>query len=256
MKLSKVIAVDIGNTNVCIGLFVDGELEHRFRISTNRKATSDECYLWLKYMRPDKRWAVNARSIISSVVPSLTQAFSSALERLTGSESLIVGVELNLSIKVNYVPPSDVGADRLADAVACSTYYELPAVVIDLGTATTFNVISKDKVYLGGLIAPGIETSMANLFERAERLFPTDLEVTESMIGTNTIDAIRSGTLYLNVYGIEGVIDRIEEEIGSLASIILTGGLSDLISGLIKRRVLIDKDLTLKGLYEILKMNI
>jgi type III pantothenate kinase len=254
--MSKVIAVDIGNTNVCIGLFIDGKLENRFRISTNRKATSDECYLWLKYIMPDDNWAVNTRSVISSVVPSLTEPFSDALKRMIRLEPLVVSANLNLGIKVNYDPPTDVGADRLADAVSASLYYELPAVVIDLGTATTFNVVSKDKVYLGGLIAPGIETSIANLFERAERLFPTDLKAPSSIIGTNTIDAIRSGTLYMNAYGIEGVIERIEAEIGGLASVILTGGFSDLISGLMRRRVIIDKDLTLKGLYKIVEINL
>jgi len=256
MSLSKVVAVDIGNTNVCVGLFIDGKLENKYRISTNRRATADECYLWLKCMMPDNKCAVNTRSVVSSVVPSLTKPILKALQRFTKIDPLIVSPEINIGITIRYDPPTDVGADRLCDAVACSIYYKLPAVVIDLGTATTFNVVSKDKVYLGGLIAPGIETSMANLFQRAERLFPTDLKPTENIIGKNTIDALRAGTLYISVYGIEGVIEKIEEEIGVLSSVILTGGLSDLICGLMRKKVIVDKDLTLKGLYKIAEMNL
>lgn len=253
--MDELIAVDIGNTNITLGLFKDKEIGDRFRISTNRNATTDECFFWLKEMFPLWEQTSGIRSIVCSVVPSLTEPVSGAIERITGKKPLIVSSDLNLGIEILYNPPEDVGADRIANAVAVSEFYQLPAVVIDLGTATTFDIVSGNREYIGGLISPGIETSLSNLFQRAARLFPTDLIPVKSVIGKNTSDAIRAGTLYAAVDGIEGVTDRIESEIGKLSSVIITGGLAEIVSGVLRRDVIVDINITLKGLYKIAERN-
>lgn len=252
-----ILAVDIGNSNVVIGCFEDDKILFIERLSTNRHATSMEYTVLIKNILE-----INGLNniafqggIISSVVPPVTLNVKEAMERLTGQEIMVVGPGIKTGLKILLDNPAQLGSDRVADAVAAINFYPMPAIMIDMGTATTISVIDKDKNFLGGLIVPGMLTSLESLTSRTSQLPHISIIPPKKMIGTNTIDCMKSGIIYSTASSIDGVVDRIEEELGEKCTVISTGGIAKTIIPFCKRDIIIDDQLLLKGLMIIYEKN-
>jgi type III pantothenate kinase len=249
------LAIDIGNTHTVLGLYDGRKLKGHFRIASNHALTGDECGILVKQLfeEYDKIKGV----IICSVVPPLTPVYEEMSKKFLKAEPVVVSSDLSLGIKVLYDDPKAVGADRIANAVAAYEIYGGPVIVVDLGTATTFDVISEKGEYLGGAIAPGIETSSLNLFQRAAQLFKVSLEKPKKAIGTNTEESLRSGILFGAVGQIDEIVKRIKEELKQRRpskrkpKIIATGGLASLVAKESQTIEEVNPTLTLEGLRRI-----
>jgi type III pantothenate kinase len=249
------LAIDIGNTHTVLGTFQKGRLTHHFRVTSNHAMTVDECGILIKQIFPDFRKIEEV--IICSVVPPLTPIYQEMTKKFLKVDSLLVQWNLPMGIKILYDEPSQVGADRIANAVAAYQIYGGPAIVVDLGTATTFDVISERGEYLGGAIAPGIETSSLNLFRRAAQLFKISLQKPRKAIGKDTEESLRSGIIFGTVGQIDGIVSRIKDElkkehgIRKRPKVIATGGLAGLIAKESKTIEEVNPTLTLEGLRRI-----
>ena len=249
------LAIDIGNTHTVLGIFYRKRLTQYFRVTSNHALTEDECGVLVKQLFPNFRKIEDV--IICSVVPPLTPIYQEMSKKFLKIDPVLVHWNLPLGIKILYDDPSQVGADRIANAVAAYQIYGGPTIIVDLGTATTFDVISEGGEYLGGAIAPGIETSSLNLFQRAAQLFKVSLEKPGRSIGKNTEESLRSGIVFGSVGQIDGIVSRIKEElkkehrIKKKPKVIATGGLADLIAKESKTIEKVDSTLTLEGLRRI-----
>ncbi|MDH3284422.1 MAG: type III pantothenate kinase [Acidobacteriota bacterium] len=241
------LAVDVGNTHVVVGLFAGERLDRSWRISTRRQATADEFGVLLVGLLGDAADEVTA-GIVSSVVPPLTGQVFEALARLTGREPLVVAPGVKTGLEIRTDNPQEVGADRIINAVAAHARHGGPLVVVDFGTATTLDVVTADGAYLGGIIAPGPHIGAEVLSERAARLPRVDLTIPRRVIGRNTLDSIRSGLLYGHVELVDGLVRRVEAELGESVRVVATGGLATLIGPHLGRLDATDDDLTLFGL--------
>ncbi len=246
----RLLAVDIGNSSSQIGLFVDGALKRDWRISSSLSRTADELHhLIASFIREASLGDPGgAHAVLCSVVPTLTRSFQTALAGLTGGSTLVVDGRLDLGVANLYADPTEVGPDRLVNAVAALAYYQVPAVVVDLGTATTFDVVSAAGEYVGGAIAPGLRTAADVLFQRASRLPRVELEVPPSAIGRTTTESIQAGLVRGAAILIDGLVDEIHQELGAKPTVIATGGDAALLEGLTRRVDVIDLTLTLRGL--------
>ncbi len=245
-------AVDIGNTNTVMGVFEKEKLKDSFRLSTKHSLTVDECGLLINQLLSKKKKKIKG-VIICSVVPFLTSVYQKMSRRYLKIEPVIVSFKLPLGIKILYDDPSEVGADRLANAVAAYQIYGGPVIVVDLGTATTFDVVSKKGEYLGGAIAPGLESSMSSLMQKAAQLSKIDFRKPKEIIGKSTEESLRSGFFYGTLGQIDEIVKRIKKHIKGEVKVVATGGLADLIASESKTIQKIDPDLTLKGLKIIYK---
>jgi len=249
------LAIDIGNTHTVLGIYSKDKLKEYFRVASNHALTVDECGLLVKQLFPGYRKIRNV--VICSVVPPLTPIYQEMSKKLLKTDPLLVHSNLPLGIKILYDDPSKVGADRIANAVAGYQIYGGPIIIVDLGTATTFDVISEKGEYLGGAIAPGIETSSMNLFQRAAQLFKVSLKRPPKVIGKNTEDSLRSGIIFGSVGQIDGIVNRIKEElrkghkISKKPKVVATGGLAELIALESNTIQKVDPTLTLEGLCRI-----
>jgi len=253
------LAIDIGNSNTVIGCFQGKKLTNFFRISSHPSQTPDEVYLILKNLLSEKSFKKIKAGIICSVVPSLTTAYLEMFSHNLKIKPLLVSSDLPLGIKILYTDPTQVGADRLANAVAAWKLYGGPTIVVDLGTATTFDVISAKGEYVGGAICPGIETSAVDLFRRAAQLFKVKLVKPKRVIGKTTEESLRSGIIFGSASQIDGMVEKIEKELGKKCKVIATGGLAPLVFGLSKKIQKMNLSLTLEGLrliYEKVKPNV
>jgi type III pantothenate kinase len=245
------LAVDIGNTNVVLGLFDDhGQAGGTLRVGTRRDATAGEISMAVAHLcrqLPGAERSVR-RTILCSVVPSLTRTFAMYVQSELGHEPAIVTAESDLGVPVAVDDPREVGADRIVNALAARTKYGFPAVVVDLGTATNFDVLDRDGRYVGGIIAPGVETSADDLFRRAARLTKVDFTFPDRAIGRNTRDCLRSGILWGAAGMIDALVGRIWGELGAKGLAIGTGGLAPLIGPQCRSIDRIDVGLTLDGL--------
>ena len=239
------LALDIGNTQIKLGIF-----EHLKLIHTECFQHNDNQNINLNYIKKFKPTV----SIISSVVPNLTDKYVKNIYNIFGLDSLIVDNE-NCHIDLKVPEPNTVGADRICNVVATIKIYNKPAIVIDFGTATTYDVINKNGQFIGGIIAPGIKTSSQYLIEKAALLDYVDFEFPKKVIGKNTEDNIKSGIMFGAIDQIEGMIKRINNETKQKNNIILTGGFSKLISPKISLEHTCDIDLTLKGMILIHESN-
>ena len=194
-------------------------------------------------------------AIISSVVPPLTKILQEALYKIIKKEALVVGPGIKNGMNILMDHPAQIGRDLIAVAVGGIAEYKLPLAIFDLGTATTLCVVDEKKNYIGGMIMPGIKTSLNALAENASQLKEIDLEPPRRVIGKNTTECMRSGMIYSNAAAIDGIIDRVEEELGQTVTVVATGGLADLIVPFCRRKVLLDKNLLLKGLWVIYNKN-
>jgi type III pantothenate kinase len=239
------LAVDVGNTQTVFGLY-DGEtLAEHWRVATEEHRTGDELGIMLGRLLD-----VNAVSgiCLSSTVPALIRAYEEWAERWTGARLLVLGPGTKTGIPIRYDDPREVGPDRIANSVAALDRYGAPCIVVDFGTSTNFDVVSPAGEYVGGVLAPGIETSMDALFARAARLVKVDFVEPPAVIGKTTAAALQSGL----VYGFAGQVDRIVEqirgELGAEARCIATGGLAELIAPHARTVEKVDPWLTLEGL--------
>ena len=249
------MAIDIGNTHTVLGIFHKNRLVQHFRVTSDRARTADECGILIKQLFPDFEKIKDV--IVCSVVPPLTPVYQEMSKKFLKLDPLLVQWNLPLGIKILYDDPSKVGADRIANAVAAYQIYGGPAVVVDFGTATTFDVISEKGEYLGGAIAPGIETSSLNLFNRAAQLFKVSLERPPKTIGKSTEESLRSGIIFGTVGQIDEIVNRIKEElkqgyrIKKKPKVIATGGLAGLIAKESETIEKVEPTLTLEGLRRI-----
>ena len=252
-----VLAIDIGNTNIVVGCIDDEKIYFIERLSTVRTKTELEYAIDLKTVLDIyhiKRTDIEG-CIISSVVPQITNVAKLAAEKILKKEALVLGPGVKTGLNILLDNPGEMGADRVADAVAALTYYPVPLVIVDMGTATTVSVVDEKKRYLGGMILPGVRVSLDALTSRASQLSGISIEEPKRLIGKNTVDCMKSGILYGNAAAVDGIIDRIEEELGQKVTAIATGGMSKKIIPHCRREIIQDEDLLLKGLLVIYEKN-
>ena len=251
------LMIDIGNTHTVMGVFNNKKLEHTWRVMSQIVRTEDERWVVLKALF--KNASLHIEEItgvcISSVVPDQNIDFIRMIKKYLSIEPLLISNTLKLNLKINISEPALLGADRICNAVAGKLKYDLPLIIIDLGTATTFDCIDRQGDYVGGIICQGIENAAVILHQRAAKLPKIDLYFTDNIIGKNTEDSMRSGILYGSVEMIDGLVRRIKKELGQDAGVIATGGLSQLITK--KTTVIdqVDKYLNLEGMNFIYHLN-
>ena len=252
-----VLAIDIGNTNIVIGGFADGKVLFCERFQTNHKATRLEYAAIFKAafdIHGVKRTDITG-SILSSVVPSVTNTVREAAEKYTGTQVLVVGPGIKTGIRIQVDNPAQLGSDLVVGAVAGAAEYPVPQIIVDMGTATTVSVLDASGTFIGKLILPGVHVSLDALISRTSQLPKISLDPPKHLIGRNTIDSIKGGILYGNAGAIDGIIDRINEEMGTRCTVIATGGLAGVITPLCRNEILLDDDLLLKGLMLLYERN-
>ncbi len=252
------LAIDIGNTNITLGLYRHEELVSAWRLATDHERMPDEYGLQLLGLLTQAGCAIKDIHAVAlaSVVPPLTRTFSQACEKYLQQDPFVVDAGVRTGLRIRYEDPKySLGADRVADAVAVVRLYATPACVVDFGTATTFDAISSDGEYLGGAIAPGIGIAADALFQRTAKLPRVELIKPPSAIGSNTVRAIQSGLIFGYVGLVEGMVARFREELGSEMKVIGTGGLVDLIAAETKVIQVVAPWLTLEGMRLIWEMN-
>ncbi len=246
------LVIDVGNTNTVIGVYENDVLKHDWRIRTVRENTADEFNVLATALFSDKGIdpAEITKTVISSVVPSSVRILNAFCERyLKMSPLWIDAASVKKLMPILYSNPNEVGADRIVNAVAAYAKYKKPLIIIDFGTATTFDVVTEKGEYLGGAICPGVMISSEALFQRASRLPRVEIFKTpERVIGDDTIESIKSGIIYGNAAMVEGMVSRMKKEMGSDAMVIATGGLAPLIAEASEAIEAVDQELTLNGL--------
>jgi type III pantothenate kinase len=256
------LAIDVGNTNITIGLFEGDRLTHSWRLATLRERTADELGILITHLFDHERVDRSRVDgvILASVVPPLTGTAAETVRRYFGRDALIVDPATNAGMPVLYDPPADVGADRVVNGVAAFELYGRvagrPIIVVDFGTATTFDAITGRGEYLGGVICPGVQISAEALFLRAARLPKVEVRKPPTVIGRTTVGSMQSGLFFGYVDMIEGIVRRMRAELGPPpARCIATGGLADIISAETTAVEEVNPDLTLIGLRMIWERN-
>jgi type III pantothenate kinase len=252
------LALDVGNTNVTIGVFEGDAVRATWRIATDVERLADEYAVTLLGLLRTADIPTDAiqQAVMASVVPDLAPIFEQLCRRYFGVEPLVIGTGTRTGVRILYDNPREVGADRIVDVVAALHLYgPPPLIIVDFGTATVFDAVSADGDYLGGAIAPGIGISSEALYERAAKLYRVELERPKTAIGKNTVAAIQSGTLYGYVGLLEGVVERFRAELGGTARVIATGGWAELLARETNVFDAVDANLTLTGLRLLHEMN-
>jgi type III pantothenate kinase len=240
------LAIDVGNTQTVLGLY-DGEtLRDHWRVATESHRSGDELGALLEALVPDLEEIDGV--CLSSTVPALVRSYEDFVSRFTSAKLLVLGPGSRTGIPVRSDDPREVGPDRIANSVAAKERYGVPAIVVDFGTSTNFDVVSADGEYIGGVLAPGIEISMDALFERAARLFRVEFAAPPTVIGKTTGASLQSGLVYGFAGQVDEIVTRIRAELGSEAQTIATGGLADLIAPHSRTIETVDPWLTLEGL--------
>lgn len=251
------LAIDIGNTNLVIGCIEKDEILFKARIATDRTRTSDQYGVEIKNMM--EAYGVQIADIddciIASVVPPVFNSVKTGVIKVIGKQPMVVGPGLKTGLNIHVDVPSQVGSDRIVVAVAALAEYKAPMILMDLGTATTMDVIEPENIYMGGVILPGVKVALDALTSRAAQLPAISLDKPKRVVGKNTVDCMRSGMMYGTAASIDGLVDRIEEELGHKATLIATGGMAQFVAPLCKHEIILEKDLLLKGLNIIYKKN-
>lgn len=251
------LVIDLGNTNLTLGIYEKDALVHHWRLATVKTRMPDEYGIQFRDLFSHN--GVQLGSIegicLSSVVPPLTERVVDACQSYLGHSPLVVTSDLKFNVHIKYEDPRAVGADRIADAVQVQRMMGGPACIIDFGTATTFNALSADGDYLGGSILPGVQVSADALVERTSKLPPVSLETPPSVIGSNTVDAIRAGLVFGYVSLVEGMVERYRQILGESMKVIGTGGFVSTISKHTQCIQIVEPWLTLNGLQYIWEMN-
>ena len=252
------LTIDIGNTNVTLGVFDGDSIQADWRLRSSRHASKDEVGMYLVGLF--QHAGLTAQDLdgvcLASVVPPLTGTYVQACKQYLKTTPLVVETGVKTGVKVMVSEPRSVGADRIVNACAVKEKGGGPAIVVDFGTATTFDALDKDGNYLGGAIAPGLEIAADSLSGRTAKLPRVELVVPQKVIGKTTIDAIRSGLVYGYVALVEGMIERISEELSDDPVVVATGGLASLISSLTDSIDQVEPNLTLDGLRLIWNLNV
>jgi type III pantothenate kinase len=249
--------IDVGNTNTVLGVFDDQQLCAQWRLTTNRAQTADEYGILMRNLFAlDGIQASKISGImVASVVPPLNALLDEMAEKYFHLKAMFLGPGTRTGMAIHYENPQDVGADRIANSVAAFEKYGGPCVIVDLGTAITFDAVSDRGEYLGGVIAPGLGISADALFARTARLPRVEIREPQQVIGTNTVASIQSGLFYGAVGMIDGILDRLYAELGSKTKSIATGGQAELIAGGSKYKLPVEPALTLEGLRIIYERN-
>ena len=248
--VERLLALDVGNTSIAGGYFIEGRLEFPFSISSRPERSADEYGVLLRHLLGFSGAEVPRPlpSIICSVVPPLTAALAAALARYFGAAPAQVSDYGALGIEVRYDNVAEVGPDRVVNALATRELYGAPAVAVDFGTATTFDVVAADGAYVGGVIAPGVAVSAQNLFERTARLGAVELTLPPRVVGRNTDEALRAGIILGAARAADGIVEAIREERGERGALVATGGWAAVVAPAMRTKPRLDAELTLKGL--------
>jgi type III pantothenate kinase len=246
------LAVDVGNTQTVLGLYADGRLTEHRRLATDRTRTGDELGVLLGGLLDLE--AVDG-ICLSSTVPTLIREWERLAERWAEAPILVVGPGVKTGIPIRYDDPREVGPDRIVNSVAARERYGAPVIVVDFGTSTNFDVVSPAGEYVGGVLAPGIETSMEALFARAARLVTIDYVEPTSVIGKTTVGGLQSGVVYGFAGQVDGIVAAIRGELGVDARVIATGGLAELVAPHSTTIESVDPYLTLDGLRLVWELN-
>jgi type III pantothenate kinase len=251
------LAVDVGNTQTVLGLFDDGDLIRHWRASTDPLLTADELRVSVSGLLAiaERSWLDVTELILSSVVPRLTATWEQVAEDACACQAMVVGPGLRTGMPIRYDNPHEVGADRIVNGVAAYDAHGGPVVVVDFGTATTIDVISASGEYLGGAIAPGVETSAEALFTKAARLSKVDLDAPLKVIGTNTRESVQAGLMLGEAAMVDGLVRRVWAELGVETPVVATGGLAPTMAPLCETVSDTNVDLTLTGLHLIYQRN-
>ena len=251
------LAIDIGNTQIVVGCIRDDTILFDARIATDHARTADQYGVEIKQIL--EAYGVQREHvsgcIISSVVPPVLNAVRSGVRKFIGREPMIVGPGLKTGLDIRMDVPSQVGSDRIVIAVAALAQYDPPLMLIDMGTAITIEVVEQNRVYAGGVIMPGTRTALDALTSRTAQLPGISLDTPGKVVGKNTVDCMRSGIMYGTASMIDGMIDRMQEELGHPSTLVATGGLSPLIIPLCRHDILINENLLLEGLNVIYNRN-
>ena len=252
-----ILAIDIGNTNIVIGCVDEKKTYFIERLATVKTKTELEYAIDIKVVL--ELYGISREDIkggiICSVVPQITSIVRLAAEKVLRRQILVVGPGIKTGLNILMDNPAQLGSDLVAGAVAGINEYPLPLIILDMGTATTICVIDSKKNYIGGMILPGVRVSLDALTSRASQLSGISIEEPKRLIGKNTVDCMKSGILYGNAAAVDGIIDRIEEELGQKVTAIATGGMSKKIIPHCRREIIQDEDLLLKGLLVIYEKN-
>lgn len=250
-----ILVVDVGNTNTVLGIIDNEKLVYSGRIATNIYETDDDLamrlYSFVKINEVDNIEG----AIISSVVPALNRSCVKAIKRVTGVDAMIVGPGIKTGLDIKIDNPAELGADLVVGAVASIAKYPCPQIICDLGTATTLSVIDKNKSYIGGAVLCGVKTAINAISTGTAQLPQVDISAPEKVICSNTIDCMRSGAVFGNAAMLDGLVSRIEKELGEKATVVVTGGLGKTISNECETEIIYDENLLLDGLRIIYEKN-
>lgn len=252
-----VLAIDIGNTNIVVGAFDDDSQKSLFfeRLRTNTQQTPMEyAFMFRKIfdiydMKPEQ---VDG-AILSSVVPAINRTICEAVKTFAGVDTIIVSAGIKTGIKM-HLDTTTIGADLIVGAVAGAKYYPVPQIIIDMGTATTVSALDREGVFIGKMILPGVRVALDGLVGKTAQLPTISLEEPKNLIGKTTVESIQGGIMYGNAGQLDGIIDRMEEQLGP-CTIVATGGLAGVITPLCRHEIILDDDLLLKGLMLLYKLN-
>ena len=252
-----ILTIDIGNSNIVIGAIADDKILFEARLRTDATKTSDEYCIDLKMLL--EVYGVSAKdvegSIIASVVPQVLNSMQTAIKKLTGKAALVVGPGLKTGLNIQIENPAQTGADLVVGCVAALREHKAPMIIVDMGTATTMIVLDKNSAMIGGCIMPGVKISMDALTDRTALLPGLQLDQPKKAIGRNTIDCMRSGIMMGAACTIDGMIERMEAELGYETTVIATGGIAKFVIPMCKKKIIYDRDLLVKGLATLYREN-
>lgn len=252
-----ILTLDMGNSNIVVGGIDENRLYFEERITTDHRKTSLEYAIMLKNIleiNKVKRTDIEG-AILSSVVPPLNAPISSAVKKITGKKPFLVGSGMKTGINIKVDNPKSVGGDRIVAAVAAVAQFEGPIIIIDMGTATTLDVVDKGGSYIGGMILPGVKVSLNALVGNTAQLPQINLDTPKRVIGKNTVECMQNGIMFGNASMLDGLIDRVEKELGETCTLVATGGMSRFITPLCSHKITYVPDLLLRGLLILYRQN-